>query len=403
MENVTLKLLVLEVIWDPEGRLRHSPDKLILGGLKLHYEIIKRLVKYGIEVIPIRSSIDIYKSQRAVYIPVPPIKPRRLSYYVLALLTALRTLKIYRELKRAKNVIVYNPGMGFINRIAVIFLRLFRVPTVSVFHHRDYPARLGDILRHFIRLGRKGYLLATLDRVFLWMALKLTNAIITPSKLSRSQLEEMGIDSSKIYPVGVGFDLSEFKTIEHEDKETYCVFVGRMAIEKGIFDLVEIWKNVTRVLASSKLWTIGLPTNYTSYWMYKVKSEGLEGNIKYLGTVPRSKLLEILAKALVFIFPSHVEGGGIAVVEAMASGLPVVAWDLPVFRELFRGAPALFLIRRGDYKAFSKTVIDLLNNRERCIKLGLENREYILSRKDLTWDSVSLKILSILRYISRTY
>ena len=394
---------MLEVIWDPEERLKRSPDKLVLGGFKFHYEIIKRLMKHGIEIIPIRSGLNIYESQRAVYVSIPLIKPRRLSYYILALLTALSTLKVYRKLKRTKNVVVYNPGLGFINDIAVLFLRLFRIPVVSVFHHRDYPVRLGNILRHFIRLGRRGYLPATIDRVLSCISLRLTNAIITPSRLSRSQLEEMGISSNKIYPVGVGFNLSEFKTTKCEDRGDYCVFVGRMAVDKGIFDLIKIWKNVTKVLSDSRLRVIGLPTEYTNYWMDKVKSEGLVGNIKYCGAVPRNKLLESLSRAIIFIFPSHVEGGGIAVVEAMASGLPVIAWDLPVFRELFRGAPALFLIRRGDYKAFSKIVIDLLNNRERCIKLGLENREYILSRKDLTWDSVSLKILSILRYISRTY
>jgi len=79
--------------------------------------------------------------------------------------------------------------------------------------------------------------------------------------------------------------------------------------------------------------------------MYKAKSEGLEGNIRYLGAMPRNKLLEILTKAMVFIF-QVMEGGGIAVVEVMVSGLQVVAWNPPVLRNYLKEFPNYFSLKR---------------------------------------------------------
>ena len=65
----------------------------------------------------------------------------------------------------------------------------------------------------------------------------------------------------------------------------------------------------------------------------------LDEDVVLLGTVPDAELPGWYAAADVLAFPSTKEGWGLAVLEAMSAGLPVVASDLPVFREYLRPGP----------------------------------------------------------------
>lgn len=64
----------------------------------------------------------------------------------------------------------------------------------------------------------------------------------------------------------------------------------------------------------------------------------------------------------VFIHPSHEEGFGVAPLEAQACGLPVVAWNLPVYQEVF--PKGMIKVEMGDIKRFADKVLDLLNNKK---------------------------------------
>lgn len=61
----------------------------------------------------------------------------------------------------------------------------------------------------------------------------------------------------------------------------------------------------------------------------------MDNHITMLESVPDDYLYSLLKSSKVFVFPSHEEGWGIAVCEAMAAGLPIVAYDLAPFREFF--------------------------------------------------------------------
>ena len=87
----------------------------------------------------------------------------------------------------------------------------------------------------------------------------------------------------------------------------------------------------------------------------------LDDDVVLLGTVPDTELPGWYAAADVLAFPSTKEGWGLAVLEAMSAGLPVVASDLPVFREYLRPGQDALMVPVDDAGALAAalgTVLD---------------------------------------------
>ncbi|HYA50194.1 MAG TPA: MSMEG_0565 family glycosyltransferase, partial [Streptosporangiaceae bacterium] len=89
----------------------------------------------------------------------------------------------------------------------------------------------------------------------------------------------------------------------------------------------------------------------------------LDEDVALLGTVADAELPAWYAAADVFAFPSTKEGWGLAVLEAMSAGLPVVASDLPVFHEYLRPGRDALLVPVGDAPALAAALAAVLDDR----------------------------------------
>jgi glycosyltransferase-like protein len=85
-------------------------------------------------------------------------------------------------------------------------------------------------------------------------------------------------------------------------------------------------------------------------------------DVVQLGTVPDDELPGWYAAADVLAFPSTKEGWGLAVLEAMSAGLPVVASDLPVFLEYLRPGRDAVIVPVGDAAALARALADVLGS-----------------------------------------
>ena len=119
-----------------------------------------------------------------------------------------------------------------------------------------------------------------------------------------------------------------------------------------------------------------------------IRKEGLEEVIEIFkpaeGWVPFAVYIEKIKQARVMFAPSHEEGWGIAVCEAMACGLPVVAYDLPVYRRVYGNA--LVTVPEGDHRAFAKALCDILNDPLRHAQLTEQGR---CRAAHYDWDAVA--------------
>jgi len=93
-----------------------------------------------------------------------------------------------------------------------------------------------------------------------------------------------------------------------------------------------------------------------------------------LGTVPDAELPSWYAAADLLAFPSTKEGWGLAVLEAMSAGLPVVASDLPVFREYLRPGRDALMVPVNDAAALAAALATVLDDRPLAGRLRAAGR-----------------------------
>ncbi|MEU6753206.1 glycosyltransferase [Spirillospora sp. NPDC046719] len=171
--------------------------------------------------------------------------------------------------------------------------------------------------------------------------------------------------------------------------------VGRLSYEKGVDLLLEAWERVNPRHPEWRLHIYGTGPDGDAL-REQAAAAGLAGSVEFRGVV--ADVEEAMVEASVFALPSRAEGVPMSVMEAMAYGLPTVAFDCaPGVRMLLGergGETGGLLVRPGDTAAFAEALERLIEDPELCCELGAEARasvqrfrpETVLARWDRLFD-----------------
>ncbi len=175
-------------------------------------------------------------------------------------------------------------------------------------------------------------------------------------------LLKKGIPRDKLFvlPNGISDEfILKAGEIDVNIKPNIMSFVASWTLRKGITDLNTIVNQVQSEVIIKELKLLG-GVEETS----KVESFFQMENRKLLNIIPKYKPMELcklLNNAKVGIFPSYIEGFGLAIVEQLACGIPVVAYDVPGPKDILSELDATLLIEPGNKEKFSKKVVEILN------------------------------------------
>ena len=143
-----------------------------------------------------------------------------------------------------------------------------------------------------------------------------------------------------VAPLGVD-PLPAPQAIGQSERPTF-VIVGTIEARKNHLLLLEIWSRLVDRFGSAapRLIIIG-QRGWEADEVFRLldSSEKLRGHVVELGTCSDEELTGHLASARALLFPSKAEGYGLPLAEALGMGVPVIASDLPAFRELAGGIP----------------------------------------------------------------
>lgn len=188
----------------------------------------------------------------------------------------------------------------------------------------------------------------------------------------RALEERLGLTPSDTRTVGSSIDLDQFRSLPESEKKHDVVFLGRLHELKGVFDLPEVWAQVKTARPAATLKVIGEGPHRTAV-MDRFAARNLMDGVEFTGGIGEEDKNRLLAEARLGLSLSSEEGWGLAVNEYLASELPVVAYDLPVFQEVF--PDVLHSVSLGDKTAASRVILELLADPAAREAMGRQGRE----------------------------
>lgn len=183
-----------------------------------------------------------------------------------------------------------------------------------------------------------------------------------PDKFQFSRLNK----SNRVVIIKGGVDLDKVKSFKKRysnlPKVYDAVFQGRFHPQKGVIELIDIWKRVVDKKPDAKLAMIG-----DGPLMKNVKLQitncKLQKNIKLFGYVfDGPKKYRIFLKSKVVVHPAFYDSGGMAAAEAMAFGLPGVSFDLEALKTYY--PKGMVKVPVSNLDKFAEAILDLLNNKQ---------------------------------------
>ncbi len=160
------------------------------------------------------------------------------------------------------------------------------------------------------------------------LELEHADLVLAPSGFVRKSVERFSDREVAVVPYGVDLDFWSCgePRLDEETGPLRFVYAGHASVRKGVPLMLEAWRLAD--LKRAELEMVGP-------WQLNQRTRrDLPSSVVWTGPVSRSALRERFRNADVFVFPSCFEGFGLVILEAMASGLPVIATDATAAPEI---------------------------------------------------------------------
>lgn len=175
---------------------------------------------------------------------------------------------------------------------------------------------------------------------------------------------------------GSGVDLARFMPSPEPTGVPMVVFAARLLWDKGVKEFVEAATILKREGIEGRFVIVGAPDaeNHAAISKQQLETWAAEGAVECWGQ--RTDMSEILAASVLFCLPSYYgEGVPKVLLEAAASGRPLITTDMPGCREVVEEGVNGFLVRPRDAEGLSRAIRELLNDKERRIRMGAASRQ----------------------------
>jgi glycosyltransferase involved in cell wall biosynthesis len=240
---------------------------------------------------------------------------------------------------------------------------------IFVFYYKRYAFR---------KLYNNHFLLRPLIKSFLNLADKI---IILSDDIFETDFEGL-VKKEKIEVVFSGMNSKFFRPNDEDMQERArkkridIVFVGRLTEEKGVVDLVKAFLDLKERKGFENVYLnlIGGENTIDNSWVKEICEKG-NNRINFLGVKTGQEKVMVLKKADIFVFPSYIEGMSIALLEAMAAGLPIVTCDKGSAQYFIKNGVNGFVSRAGDVESLKNNIERLIKDAKLRKKISYNNCE----------------------------
>lgn len=234
------------------------------------------------------------------------------------------------------------------------------------------------------------------------ICLTVADLIVTPSSITSNYLQTRGVSANKIRVISNGVNLNVFTNNKHQrtNNELKMIYFGTLSPWQGVNLAVEALALVNRDLPAY-LTVIGQAKAYQIKALkHLAKKLEVTDKLTILAPMPQTELVKHIHSSDVILAPltpsdrNLVQGCcPLKVLEGMATGIPVIASDLPVVRELGEDGVHFLLVKPGSAKAIKDAVLQLKNERELAKQIANNARQRI--EKYYTWQRAGEALIDV--------
>jgi glycosyltransferase involved in cell wall biosynthesis len=328
---------------------------------------------------------------KIVHLPVIDFPPRVLWFNLSNL---SRLLKLLEDFTLVHAV---SPDMAF---FYTLFKKQMRKPLITSLHGSP-----GAALKFFVQSPIRNWSSAEFALQVLEFPLHESTCrrcIDSSNRLivcSRATLRELttyeGLDPSKVSVIYNGVDLSEMpkdEAAKSKDGNYTLMYAGRLFPMKGIWFVLMAYRKLRMQFKNLNLRIFGKGP-LESQIKHFVESEGLKNNVYFGGFLRHEELIKEIMKSDMVVFPSLYESQPMFVLETMACGKPLIAFDLPYAREIIKNEYNGLLAKPCDVDDLSNKITLVLQDKKLRINLGENAYEYV--KKNHNWDVQGEKYLRV--------
>ncbi len=225
--------------------------------------------------------------------------------------------------------------------------------------------------------------------------IKEARVLIVATRFAK-RLYEKYVNEDKVIVIPFGIDVKEIKVKDYnrsQDKVS-IMYAGALTYRKGVYYLLRAFAGITKQNKNVELHIYGSgPQEH--YLKALASSLGISHRVYFHGLISREELLKEYSRHDIYVHPSLSESFGLAILEAMAAGLPVIAFNIPNVNEIVEHGRVGLLAKRGDSTDLSKKLTLLTDDEKLRKTLGLSAREK--TREVYDWNIVSQKYISVYR------
>jgi glycosyltransferase involved in cell wall biosynthesis len=373
------------------------------GGDRITIECIKRWVRCGHQIYVFigESGLAMYRRYdigNVNYIITSSLmfpKHTLIGFLFFGLVSLLKCLIITMKIRNLPaNSVIYSASEYLPDALpAWIMKKRFKNAKWLASFYLFAPNPLKDGVyhgRHFL----KGLIYYLAQKPIYKLIRKDADMVFVTNELDRWKfIDNKRLTSDKVIAVRGGVDTTIASMVpEPHKKEFDAVFIGRFHPQKGVSELIDIWRYVCTKKPNAKLAMIG-DGGLQDEVKKKIMKYNLESNISLFGFKDGIEKVRIFKSSKVVLHPAIYDSGGMASCEAMACGLPGISFDLPTLRDYY--PKGMIKTHCFDLRAFAENILRLLEDEKLYRKL---QREALEQAKAWDWN---LRAKDLLQTIHR--
>ncbi|MCS7204744.1 MAG: glycosyltransferase family 1 protein [Leptospiraceae bacterium] len=350
------------------------------------YQIIQ-ILKQHHEILVLRPEDDLIGIKIQPHIKEVFFPYLNLPFYKEVKLGLPFYQRVYDSIKAFSPDVVHIVTEGPLGFMGLLVARQLGITVVS-----DYRTNFTDYLKFY-----NIEFLSEFIKYYLIYFHNQCDLNFVPTREIKIQLKKQGINNLKV--LGRGVDIRNFHYSKYDEDfrkewnvkkdDLLFLYVGRIALEKNLELVCDVFRSLKKKYPFIHLMFVGDgPYRSTLEQEYK--------EILFLGAKKKEELSKIYASSDLFLFPSKTETFGNVVLEAYASGLPIIAYSYAASKLIYQHKKTGILIpfhKKNSHEVWYQYLEQLIKhpNRLKKLKMNIKNEYHKL--KKFTWEGISALLL----------